>query len=333
MTHYIAWLRAHLGPHLLPLAATTALIRDEAGQILCQHRADFKHAWWGLPGGVLEPGETPQAALIREVWEETGLHVEPTRLIGVYSSPRYIVHYPNGDMSQQVTSCYECKITGGALRPDADEILHLEFFPPSARPPLPTWYADMVTHALADASQSSPYFDPAEQQIVETPYPSLMATRAVVGPAPLVWPGANTLIFDDEGQLLLQHRADFDVWGLPAGALDTGETLTQTAIRETHEETGLWIEPLELLAIFAGRKLTYPNGDELFPVGHSFLGRVVGGELRPNSDDSLDARFFPLDALPPIYPMAFERLQQLLPQLTTLIDRYPALSKIKTSIP
>jgi ADP-ribose pyrophosphatase YjhB (NUDIX family) len=328
MTNYIAWLRAHVGPHLIPLAATTALIRDAQGHLLCQQRADFKHAWWGLPGGVLEPGETPEAALAREVLEETGLHVEPMRLVGVYSSPRYIVHYPNGDASQQVTSCYECRITGGALRPDADEILHLEFFPPDALPALPLWYVDMAVHALNHSSH--PYFDPPERHTVDTPYPSLMAAREVVGHAPLVWPGANTLTFDDEGRLLLQHRADFDVWGLPAGALDTGETLAHTAIRETHEETGLWVEPQALLAIFAGRKITYPNGDELFPVGHSFLCRVVGGELRPNDDDSLDARFFPLDALPPMCPVAQERLNQLRQQLTTLVDRYPSLSTIKT---
>lgn len=326
MTHYIAWLRAHLGSSLIPLAATTALIRDDQGRILCQQRADFKQEWWGLPGGILELGETPQSALTREVLEETGLVVEPTHLLGVYSSPRYIVHYPNGDRSHQVTSCYECRMVGGRLRPDSDEILHLEFFPPDALPPLPAWYADMVTQALGDSTR--PYFDPSEHYRVDTPYPSIMAARVVVGHAPLVWPGANTLVFNENGQLLLQHRADFDVWGLPAGALDAGESLTHTAIRETREETGLWVEPMELLAIFAGRKLTYPNGDELFPVGHSFLCSVTGGELRPNDTDSLDARFFPLDALPPMYPIAFERLQQLLPRLTALVDRYPSLSKI-----
>lgn len=327
MTHYIAWLRDRLGSSLIPLAATTALIRDDLGRILCQYRADFKHSWWGLPGGILELGETPEQALTREVLEETGLVVEPTQLVGVYSSPRYIVHYPNGDVSHQVTSCYACRITGGTLRPDADEILHLEFFPPEALPSLPIWYADMVAQTLTRSSR--PYFGPSEQHAVDTPYPSLMATRKVVGHAPLVWPGANTLVFDEAGQLLLQQRADFDVWDLPAGALDAGESLTHTAIRETYEETGLWVEPVELLAIFAGRKVTYPNGDELFPVGHSFLCAVAGGALRPHATDSLDARFFPLNALPPMLPMASERLHRLLPRLTTLVDHYPSLSKIK----
>lgn len=330
MTQYIAWLRAQLGPHLIPLAATTALIQDDAGRILCQHRADFKHAWWGLPGGILELGETPESALVREVWEETGLQVEPVRLVGVYSSPRYIVLYPNGDRSHQVTTCYACRITAGALRPDAAEILHLEFFPPEALPPLPLWYADMVTHALREAPR--PYFDPPEHQAVETPYPSVEAVRARVGPAPLIWPGANTLVFNDAGHLLLQHRADFGVWGLPAGALEAGESLAQTAIRETFEETGLWVKPLVLLAIFGGQKLIYPNGDALFPVGHSFLCSVTGGELQPHAADSLEARFFPLEALPPLYPIARERLQQLLPRLPALVDHDPALSKIQ-SIP
>jgi ADP-ribose pyrophosphatase YjhB (NUDIX family) len=119
---------------------------------------------------------------------------------------------------------------------------------------------------------------------------------------------------------------------LPGGTLNAGESLAQTAIRETYGETGLWIEPVELLAIFAGRKLTYPNGDEIFPVGHSFLCSVVGGELQPHDTDSLEARFFPRDALPPIYPIALERLQLLIPRLTGLVDRYPSLSKIKSIV-
>ena len=52
-------------------------------RVLLQRRDDTGH--WGLPGGAVEPGESVRQALIREVREETGLEVEPLRLIGVYS--------------------------------------------------------------------------------------------------------------------------------------------------------------------------------------------------------------------------------------------------------
>ena len=83
MSAYLEWLRAYVGHHLIPLVYATALIRDEAGRLLFQRRADFGETWWGLPGGLLEPGETPAACVRREALEETGLRVEPIRLTGV----------------------------------------------------------------------------------------------------------------------------------------------------------------------------------------------------------------------------------------------------------
>ena len=79
MTEYITWLRGQVGPALLPLAYVTGIVRDAAGRVLFQRRTDFGAAWWGLPGGLFEPGETPAACLCREVLEETGLRVEPRR--------------------------------------------------------------------------------------------------------------------------------------------------------------------------------------------------------------------------------------------------------------
>jgi len=117
MSGYIGWLRGQVGPALLPLAYATAILRDPAGRILFQRRADFGAAWWGLPGGLLEPGETPEACLQREVLEETGLTVAVRRLTGLYSSLRYQVAYPNGDQAQQVTACYVCDWVGGEPRP------------------------------------------------------------------------------------------------------------------------------------------------------------------------------------------------------------------------
>jgi 8-oxo-dGTP pyrophosphatase MutT (NUDIX family) len=62
------------------------VIRGSGDTILLERRCDC--GWWGLPGGRVEPGESLVDAAVREVREETGLAVEVTHLIGVYSDPR-----------------------------------------------------------------------------------------------------------------------------------------------------------------------------------------------------------------------------------------------------
>lgn len=103
------------------------------GGVLLQLRDD--NGRWGLPGGAVEPGESVTAALVREVWEETGLDVEPVRLIGVYSDPanHQVIHYPDGNVIHYVSSVFECTVRGGTLTRCA-ESLDLRFFDPAALP-------------------------------------------------------------------------------------------------------------------------------------------------------------------------------------------------------
>ena len=298
MAEYIQWLRRQIGAELVPLAYATAVVRDDAGRVLFQRRADFGPAWWGLPGGLFEPGESPHGCLVREVEEETGLRVEPLRLTGLYSSPRYAVTYPNGHQVQQVTLCYDCRILGGSLRAQTDEVTQLRFFAPGRFPPRPLWYADMLDHAIE--SRPRPYFDPPETRGLETPYDSLLTLRRRLGSAPLVWPTAYAAIFDDQRRLLLLRRGDDGSWAFPAGALDTGESLARTAQREALEETGLRVTPTRMLGVYSGHQLHYPNGDQLFPVTGVFACHVTGGAPRPDGHESLELRYFAQPDLPPL---------------------------------
>lgn len=91
----------------------SAIIFDEPRQrILLTRRAD--NGRWCIPGGGLDPGESAEEACVREIREETGLDIRITRLVGVYSSPHFILEYADGSRNQLVALSFEGEITGGA---------------------------------------------------------------------------------------------------------------------------------------------------------------------------------------------------------------------------
>jgi ADP-ribose pyrophosphatase YjhB (NUDIX family) len=118
------------------------IVLDSRGWILLEKRSDC--GMWGLPGGKIEPGESVTEAAVREVKEETGLNVEITRLLGVYSEPEsHIVTFlDNGDVVHLVDILLEAKIRSGELS-ISSESEALQFFNPTALP----W--DIVPPALA----------------------------------------------------------------------------------------------------------------------------------------------------------------------------------------
>ncbi len=137
MSPYYQALRDKLGPELLVIPGAAAVIHNAAGEVLIQERAGGGHS---LPGGALEPGEPPAEAVIREVFEETGLAVRPVRLLGVFGGAGFRVRYETGDLVDYVVSLFACKITGGALRCLDGESVGLAFIPPALVPALHTEY-------------------------------------------------------------------------------------------------------------------------------------------------------------------------------------------------
>ena len=119
MSPHVQRLRDALGSELLVLPSVTGIVYDDRDRILLvQQSAD---GVWSAPGGCVDPEEIPSDALVREVWEETGLYVAPVRLLGVYGGPSCVVTYPNGDRTAYVMSVFECAVRGGALRGTSDE--------------------------------------------------------------------------------------------------------------------------------------------------------------------------------------------------------------------
>ena len=118
------------------------IILDSQGWILLEKRSDC--GMWGFPGGRIEPGESIKEAAVREVHEETGITVEITRLLGVYSEPesRIVTFSDNGDVVHLVDILLEAKILFGELT-ISSESEELRFFPSDSLPP------DIVPPAVA----------------------------------------------------------------------------------------------------------------------------------------------------------------------------------------
>lgn len=84
---------------------------------------------WGIPSGRVEPGETVEEAIIREISEKTGLKVIVNQLIGVYSDPvSQVFSYPNGKVSHFITTYFECEVVGGTLIKENEEIVDVNYF-------------------------------------------------------------------------------------------------------------------------------------------------------------------------------------------------------------
>lgn len=107
---------------------------------------------------------------------------------------------------------------------------------------------------------------------------------------------ATVIVCDENGCFLLQHRTDFDVWGLPGGALELDEDIQQCAHRELMEETGLTVGKFRLVGIYTHPQfdVKYPNGDQVQQYTICLTGRLTGGEMRPDGEETKAQAFYPL---------------------------------------
>ena len=129
MSPYVRTLRKHFGHARLLMPSVAGIVRDAGDRILLVQQRDDDT--WSTPGGAVEMVDSPANAVVREVWEETGLLVQPTRVLAVFGGPSLVVRYPNGDETQYISTMFECEIRGGELRDrgdDGDEIAAARFF-------------------------------------------------------------------------------------------------------------------------------------------------------------------------------------------------------------
>ncbi len=120
--------------------------------------------------------------------------------------------------------------------------------------------------------------------------------------------GVEVVIVDD-GKVLLMRRQDFDVWGLPGGYIDPGESVAEAALREVQEETGLEVELIYLIGMYSFRR--WLNRGYHFA---AFMARPVAGALRPQESEALELQLFDPRDLP--QPLGFGNDQVLADALT-----------------
>ena len=91
--------------------SVVAAVSDDDGRILLIKKTD--NGLWALPGGGHEIGEAIADTVVREVKEETGYDVEVTALTGIYTNPKHVMAYDDGEVRQQFSICFAARLCGG----------------------------------------------------------------------------------------------------------------------------------------------------------------------------------------------------------------------------
>jgi 8-oxo-dGTP diphosphatase len=130
--------------------AAFVAVRDPAGALLLVRRRDTGD--WELPGGRVEPGESATDAAVRETAEESGVNVEITGVVGIYTDPGYLIAEPRtGAVRQPFAVCFHARARSGTPRGDQDETSDARWVATSHLPALPIHPAirRRISHALA----------------------------------------------------------------------------------------------------------------------------------------------------------------------------------------
>lgn len=130
----------------------------------------------------------------------------------------------------------------------------------------------------------------------------------------LLWMPAVTAVVRRGEELLLVQRADNHRWTPVTGIMDPAEEPAAAAVREAREEACVDIRVDRLASVTAGPEnhVTHTNGDRSTFLDLTFACTWVGGEARIGDDESVDVRWFALDALPPMTPLMLARIEAAL---------------------
>jgi 8-oxo-dGTP diphosphatase len=118
-------------------------VLDEAGRVLLARRGIEPFlGYWDTPGGFVEPGESLEECVRRELREEAGVEIAVGRLIATVPD----IYGPTGDTT--INAFFECRLTSGEPRPD-DDVAELRWFAPDELPAADELAFDCVRTAVA----------------------------------------------------------------------------------------------------------------------------------------------------------------------------------------
>lgn len=268
----------------------SSVVTNEAGELLLIQRHDIRT--FDVPGGGIEAGELPTEAAVRETLEETGLHVRPSQLLGLY-------HWPN-EPNAFLSFYFRCELLGGDLRP-SEETPSVAFVAPENLPAriLPM-HRQRIRHSLLHTGQQPIWLaqpmtltqKAGKKMLGRIIFPIQRWRRRRNGQPP--WPksqswrlGGFTIIRNEAGAVLWVKRTDKDLWNLPGGGAENEEPPWETAVRETLEETGLQVHLCNLTSINS-----YTNEANLTC---NFTAEIVSGQLTTGPESAAFAWFAPGD--------------------------------------
>ena len=157
---YVSEIRSIIGHKMLLLAGANVILTRDDGFILLQQRKD---GTWGLPGGLLEPGESLEETAVREVKEETNLSISALSFLKVFSGAEYSFTLANKDEINVITALYFSDSWSGDLLNDPSEGLQLAFYPPHLLPvPMKEEYLTYIRHYLNHKNHSDSQMDKYE---------------------------------------------------------------------------------------------------------------------------------------------------------------------------
>lgn len=125
--NYVEELRAVVGHRPLILMGSVTVVLDDKKRLLLQQRKT-PYGVWGLPGGLMELGESTEDTARREVKEETGLTIGKLNLVDIFSGKDNYLKVANGDEFYAVTALYYTSEVYGEMVIDEKESLGYEFF-------------------------------------------------------------------------------------------------------------------------------------------------------------------------------------------------------------
>ena len=143
---FIVNLRKKVGTDLLMACGISAVVLNERRQVLLV-RSNETDQWMPI-GGMVEPGEEPADAAVREVFEETSVRMTPRKVAGVFDGPD--VQYSNGDRVHYMTIVFLCVAISGEPHPSDNENSDARYFDPDQMPPLSDDHRRNISIALAD---------------------------------------------------------------------------------------------------------------------------------------------------------------------------------------